>query len=121
MEKKVVYIAGPVTGVDKYWEAFERAEDDLAGLGYIPLSPARLPEGMSPKRYMRICFAMIDAADAVLFLEGSDRSDGAWLEARYCHYTGKPAVTQRTHMDLQRLPHDVMLAWLRYDLAEVLK
>lgn len=121
MEKKVVYIAGPISGVDEYYKAFERAEDDLTALGYIPLSPARLPEGMSPRRYMRICFAMIDAADAVLFLEGSERSDGALLEARYCKYTGKPAVELRTRMDLQRLPHDIMMAWLRYDLGEVLK
>ena len=64
--KKVIYIAGPITGVPRYWEAFEDAED------------------------MRICLAMIDAADAVLFLPGSSRSRGAALEHRYCEYTGKP-------------------------------
>lgn len=120
-QKKVVYIAGPITGVTNYWEAFERAEDDLSGLGYIPLSPARLPEGMSPRRYMRICFAMIDAADAVLFLEGSERSDGALLEARYCKYTGKPAVEQKTRMGCQTFPDGVTREWLRHDLEEVLK
>ena len=65
--KKVIYIAGPITGVPRYWEAFETAE-----------------------KAMRICLAMIDAADAVLFLPGSSRSRGASLEHRYCEYTGKP-------------------------------
>ena len=26
--KKVIYIAGPVTGVEKYWEPFEKAQDE---------------------------------------------------------------------------------------------
>lgn len=87
--KKIVYIAGPITGVDKYWEAFEEMEDELSALGYIPLSPSRLPSGMSNNRYTRICFAMIDAADAVIFLPGWESSAGATLEREYCFYTGK--------------------------------
>ena len=89
-KKKVIYIAGPITGVERYYEAFEDMEDELSALGYIPLSPSRLPGGMSPKQYMRICFAMIDSADAVIFLPGSGKSPGARLELRYCRYTDKP-------------------------------
>lgn len=66
--KKVIYIAGPITGVPRYWEAFETAEDELTAAGYLPLSPARMPDGMENEKAMRICLAMIDAADAVLFL-----------------------------------------------------
>lgn len=91
-EKKVVYIAGPIAGVDKYWEAFERADDALQAAGFIGLSPARLPQGMTHEQYMRICFAMIDTADAVLFLPGSYASPGALLEFNYCKYIGKPCV-----------------------------
>ena len=93
--KIVVYIAGPVTGVAKYWEAFEQAEDDLTACGCIPLSPARLPEGMTNAQYMRTCFAMIDSADAVLFLPDSDKSKGARLERDYCAYVKKPMMTYR--------------------------
>lgn len=121
-KKQVVFISGPVTGVEKYWEPFERAEDDLEGLGYIPLSPARLPGGMSEAAYMRICLAMIDSADAVLFLPGSMDSLGAKCELEYCKKTGKPGVTIREcdRWSGEPLPGSVRLAWLKHDLEEVL-
>lgn len=97
-KKKVIYIAGPITGVERYYEAFEAMEDELSALGYIPLSPSRLPYGMSPKQYMRICFAMIDTADAVIFLSGSGKSRGARLELRYCLYTDKPTFTDTAEL-----------------------
>lgn len=90
MKKKVVYISGPITGVEKYWEAFEKAEDDLIAAGFIPLSPAHLPAGLSEKQYMLIDIAMITSADAVLFLPGWRTSQGALLEFTYCRYTDKP-------------------------------
>lgn len=92
-EKKVIYIAGPIAGVERYWEPFEAMEDELSALGYIPLSPSRLPTGMSNAQYMRICLAMLDSADAVIFLPGFERSEGARLERDYCFYTDKPVAT----------------------------
>ena len=90
--KKVVYIAGPITGVGRYWEAFEKVDDDLTSRGFTVLNPARLPTGMTDAQYMRICFAMIDCADAVFFLPRWKSSKGACLENRYCLYTGKPTA-----------------------------
>lgn len=92
MKKKVVYISGPITGVEKYWEAFEKAEDDLIAAGFIPLSPAHLPEGLSKAQYMRIDLAMLDSADAMYQLRGWTQSSGAFLESDYCDYTDKPAA-----------------------------
>lgn len=92
MKKKVVYISGPITGVEKYWEAFEKAEDDLIAAGFIPLSPAHLPAGLSKSQYMRIDLAMIDSADAVYQLPGWTCSNGAFLEGSYCGYTDKPTA-----------------------------
>jgi hypothetical protein len=89
-QKKVIYIAGPVTGVSKYWEPFEAAQDELEAAGFIALSPTWQPKGMSNEQYMRICLAMIDSSDGVLFLRGWGCSKGASLEWQYCEYTDKP-------------------------------
>lgn len=99
MEKKVVYIAGPITGVENYREAFEKAEAELTARGCIPLSPAHLPEGMTKAQYMRICFAMIDSADAVLLLPGSIRSPGALTEYTYCNYIEKPVALNNEELE----------------------
>lgn len=91
--KKVVYILGPITGIERYWEAFEAAEDELCALGYIPLSPSRLPYNLSNEQRMRICFAMIDAADAILLLRDWYRSTSSSLERDYCYFTDKLITT----------------------------
>ena len=90
MEK--VYIAGKITGNKRYKEQFEAAERVLKESGYTVLNPATLPEGMEPGDYMRICFAMIDVADLVVFLPGSEGSPGALLERTYCDYIRKDSV-----------------------------
>lgn len=89
--QKVVYISGPITDCPEYRRRFQKAESAIMAAGYTVLSPANLPQGMTNEQYMRICFAMIDVADAVVMLHGWLDSRGAHLEADYCRYTGKPA------------------------------
>lgn len=121
--KKTVYIAGPITGVKNYWEAFETAEEMVESLGYIALTPSRLPKGMTNAQYMHICLSMIDSADAVLFLPGWDRSPGARLERDYCVYTNKPHTFMKEYGPMLggHCPTCTTRAWLKHDLEEVLK
>ena len=84
-----VYIAGKITGDPKYRKKFKEAAADIARGCHIPLNPADLPEGLRPKDYMCVCFAMIDAADVVVFLPDAEDSAGARLEKAYCEYIGK--------------------------------
>lgn len=87
---KVIYIAGPITGVERYWEAFEKAEDELEAAGFVALNPTRLPKGLTSDQYMYIDQAMIDMADAVFFLPGWKESEGACQEWAYCGKTHTP-------------------------------
>jgi len=88
-----VYLAGKITGDPNYKEKFLRYQTLLEVAGHVVLSPAILPEGMSSADYMRICFAMIDCADLVVFLPDYTQSNGARLERAYCKYTDKPIAT----------------------------
>lgn len=89
---KKIYIAGKITGDPNYQIKFMKARNQLMKQGHIVLTPAVLPEGMAPADYMRICFAMIDVADAVAFLPDFADSQGAMVELAYCNYVGKETM-----------------------------
>ena len=118
--KKVVYIAGPITGVENYRETFKQAEEDLEALGYIPLNPANLPVGMTNADYARIDLAMLGCADAILLLEGWTKSNGALLEEKYAQYTERPRVAYRTKSPLgsHEMDEDERRAWLYCGLRD---
>ena len=84
-----VYIAGKITGDPNYKSKFNAVKERLELMGDVILNPATLPEGMTPADYMRICLAMIDTADLVVFLDDYQQSKGAMLEHAWCEYTGK--------------------------------
>ena len=91
-----VYIAGKITGNENYREKFAKAQAELEKDGHTVLNPAVLPEGLMKGEYMRICFAMIDIADEVVFLPGWQDSEGAMLETDYCLYINKPTEDYST-------------------------
>lgn len=123
MEKKVIYISGPVSGVKNYWEKFEKVEDVVSGLGYTALTPTRLPEDLSPAQRTRICQAMIDASDAVIFLAGWSSCEFSNFESYHCEMVKKPRVLfkDRDQMNGAPTPESVTRAWLEHDLGEVFK
>lgn len=85
-----IYLAGKIAGDPGYREKFQKAQERLERDGVTVLNPANNPEGLSKADYMRLSFAMIDAADEVTFLPDAEESPGAQLERRYCEYIGKP-------------------------------
>lgn len=88
-QKKVVYISG-ATEDYHYWEAFEKAEDALIAAGFIPLSPSKLPVGLSREQVADVCMGMVRAADAVLVLTDFFKDGRASYEVGYCQHIGKP-------------------------------
>ena len=50
---------------------------------------ATLPDGLTDGDYMRICMAMVDAADLAVFLPDYQESRGAMVEWAYCQRIGK--------------------------------
>lgn len=86
----IVYIAGPMTGIAGYNRpAFTSAAERIEAMGDTPINPGLLPANLPSDRYMPICVAMIEAADAVLLLDGWRASVGATAESLYAQRQGK--------------------------------
>lgn len=89
-----VYIAGPMTGYpDLNYPSFYDAEQVLTELGYVPVNPARNLGGEGGKHPKHVCLredltTLLGQADAVAFLRGWRRSEGAVLEHHVATKTG---------------------------------
>lgn len=90
MLKAKIYIAGKITGDPNYKDKFASMESELLKIpGTVVINPAKLPHGLTPADYARICFAMIDSSDIVVFAPNYKKSQGALLEMQYCRYIQK--------------------------------
>ena len=76
-----IYIAGPMQGYENFNRpAFNDAVTVLLMQGYIALSPAILPDGLTQAEYMQIDLAMLQCCDAIYMLKGWEESAGAMAE-----------------------------------------
>ena len=82
-----IYISGAITGTDDYMERFSKAEKELTEQGYSAINPskvnAQLPEDTSYEEYMKMCFCMLDMADAIFMISNWKTSCGASQEYGY--------------------------------------
>lgn len=110
-----LYIAGKITGDPDYKAKFEAAQQVFEKQGFLVLNPTWMPQGLQPADYMRMCFAMIDAADVVAFLPGYELSPGAQLELQYCFYTDKATKLPPKREDPKEIVHCKDCVYLVYD------
>ena len=89
MQKKTIYLSGPITGTSDYKDRFGAAADKLRKQGYSVISPADLPDGYEYATYIHLCLTLIDTADIVLLLPGWGNSRGAILGRMYADSIGK--------------------------------
>ena len=94
MSKMVVFISGPMSGLPDFNRpAFERTAQKIEkAFDCVALNPAVLPLNMPDTKYMPICLAMIDQADAVYMMRGWRDSRGARLEHDYAKRCGKSVI-----------------------------
>ena len=80
----IIYIAGPMSGKPNHNRGvFNEMAENLELCGHVALNPASLPATLPDAKYLPICMAMIEAADAVFFLKGWQHSEGAKAEYYY--------------------------------------
>ena len=98
----IIYLSGKITGDWDYKEKFRKKESVLICAGHAVLNPAKLPEGMPREKYMPICLAMLDSADAIYMIGDWQESEGARIEYKYAIYQGKAAYFEKP-MELKEL------------------
>jgi hypothetical protein len=80
--KKIAFLSGAITNNPDYIGDFARAKIKY-GEHMTIISPAFLPIGLQHEQYMRICKAMIDECDMIIFLDGWEESRGSNEEYAY--------------------------------------
>lgn len=89
-QRKIVYIAGPMSGLPEYNRpAFHAEALHQQQKGHVVLNPAILPDGLTQQQYMQICCPMVMMADEVIMLPAWINSQGATAEFNLAMKCGK--------------------------------
>ena len=86
-DKLLIYIAGPITGIEDFKERFERAKVEVARLGFEPVSPVDIckPFEDTGKEEIWLACMKLDIpallnCHGIYLLRGWENSRGARLE-----------------------------------------
>lgn len=75
-----IYLSGPITGVDDYYNRFAEAEAMLRAEGYHVINPAPLiqvmPDDATWEEFMQICIELMPLASAMAQMPGWEQSRG---------------------------------------------
>jgi hypothetical protein len=102
--KKIIYIAGAITGTDDADMRFATAESNLKADAHVKGIPTEVINpyevnntlGFLPHDViMKICFSLIDQADELYFIKGWEESRGANQEYGYAFASGKKIIFQK--------------------------
>lgn len=88
-----IYIAGKIAGDRRYRAKFREAAKALEAADHVVLNPATLPDGLTDGDYMRICMAMVDAADLAVRQRGrtTRRAGAPWWNGRTARGSARTA------------------------------
>jgi hypothetical protein len=82
--RPILFISGPMRGYPDYnHSAFNEVAQKAADLDYVVLNPAILPTTLPDEAYMPICLAMLNTADFIFLLPGSENSVGSLAEQAF--------------------------------------
>lgn len=98
MERSMIlYLSGPITGVDNYRETFRAAKSQLVTKGYKVINPAEmdgvLHEGANYEDFLDIDLALLAKADVLVQLPDWEHSRGANRELGFALGTDKIVVS----------------------------
>lgn len=86
-----IYISGPITGIPNFKEVFTEAQERTEMSGHEVINPAELNDVLPDLEYeefMKLDFALLELCDAILMLEGWEKSKGAVREYYYAMAKG---------------------------------
>ena len=92
-----IYISGPITGTNDYYERFRNAAKKLSELGHDVFNPVDvsvvLPQ-LEDYEYLKIDFELLKMCDAIYLLDGWEASEGAKAELLTAIHEDKKVIVQ---------------------------
>lgn len=101
-----IYISGPMEGMEDYLENFREAEEVLLEMGHVVVNPARLDKvvkgiGLSREDYLELDLKLLEWCDAIVMLDGWQRSRGCNREYGYAVGTKKKIISYNTLKEME--------------------